>query len=457
MPRCKHRINAEIAHMQRKFGSKRGQVLLMVTLSILPMMGILGLVTDIGYMHFIKMSAQTAAQAAAEAAVGGFHAAIGGSNFTCGVGGVVCADNATDCPSSITTPANALEQGCMYAQAHGFTGANKRVTYQSGTGGTAPTATGSGAASYWVTFRVVQRVPQLFSAVLGNTSGLVAARATSTLKGGADCIFAMDPHQSGSFSVGGTAAVTSSCGIFVDSDAIDALGTNGGGSISAPEYDVVGGVNTHYTLTPTPNTGVSPQPDPLASLSAPASAPYTCTYNNYNPPNWSNPTLNPGVYCGGINVDNNTFTLNPGTYILVGGGLTTQSANSHITGTGVTFYNTFGASSNGNKSYSPINIAANSSVDLRAPTSGNYAGILFFEDRSAPAQNDSYGGGSSAVYEGVIYALHAYLTMYGNSSVSARYTILVADTVSLVGTTGFGNDYSLLPTGSPIQTVTRVE
>ena len=204
------------------------------------------------------------------------------------------------------------------------------------------------------------------------------------------------------------------------------------------------------------NTGVSPITDPLASLPVPASAPYTCDYVNYNPPNWSNPTLYPGVYCGGINVGNNTYTLTTGNYILVGGGLTTQSANSHISGDGVMIYNTFGSGTGHTYSYSPINIAANSTVSLKAYNTGTYAGILFFEDRSAPASSDTYGGGSSAVYQGVIYAKNAAVTMYGNSGVSA-YTILVADTITLVGTTNFNNDYSLLATGSPIQTTALVE
>jgi hypothetical protein len=345
----------------------------------------------------------------------------------------------------------------MYAQKHGFNGSNQWVTYQAGVGSTPPTAPGTGTAAYWVTYRVVQRVPQLFSAVLGNSSGLVAARSTAAVQGASDCIYALNPHTSGAVSVGGTASLLSSCGIYIDSDSSTALGTNGGGLLSATEYDVVGGVSTHYSLTPTPNTGVSPASDPLSNLPVPASAPYHCDYNNYSPANWSNPTLNPGVYCGGIKVGNNSYTLNPGTYILVGGGLTTQSSNSHISGNGVMFYNTYGSTNLGNFSYSNINIAANSTVSLKASDTGTYAGILFFEDRSAPAGNDNYGGGSSAVYEGVIYAKNAAITLYGNSSVNSKFTILVADTINIVGTAGFNNDYSLLPTGSPIQQVVSLE
>ncbi|HWB83788.1 MAG TPA: pilus assembly protein TadG-related protein [Bryobacteraceae bacterium] len=438
-------------------GRRNGQVLLMMTLVMVPMFGVLGLVTDVGYLHFVKVSAQTAAEVAAQAAIISFHSSVGGSNYTCG-GGVVCSSTPTACATDITTPANAIEAGCLYAQQHGFKSAGSQsVTYQTGVSSAPPTVSGIGTASYWVTYEVQQTVPQLFSAVLGNRSGVVAARSTAAVVGASDCIYALNPTASGAVSVGGTASLTSSCGVYVDSSNSSALGTNGGGTISAPEYDVVGGVSTHYTLTPSPNLGVNPAADPLSNLPVPASAPYICDYKNYSAPNWSNPTLSPGVYCGGINVKNNNYTLQAGTYILVGGGLSTQSTNSQISGDGVTFYNTYGSTNQGTFSYSPISIDANSTVSLKAPNSGTYAGILFFEDRSAPARSDTYGGGSTAVYQGVIYAKNAAVTLYGNSSVNAKYTLLVADTISLVGTTGFNDDYSLLPNGSPIQKVVLVE
>ena len=438
---------------------RRGQVLLMVTFALIPMFGILGLVTDFGYMHFIKMSAQTAAEAAAQAAIISFHETVGGASPACGDAGVVCSTDPADCAANITTPTNPIERGCMYAQTHGFNSTNQRVTYQADVASTPPTAPGTGTAAYWVTFRVIQRVPQLFSAVLGNTSGLVAARSTAAISGTSNCIYALNPHASGAVSVGGTASLVSSYGIYVNSDNSCAISTNGNGAIlSAPEYDDVGGACTQNPLTPSANTGVSPASDPLAALPAPASAPYTCDHiGTFSPSN--DTTLSPGVYCGGIHVGNATYTFSAGTYILVGGGLSTQSSNSHILSTGgVTFYNTFGATTNSSTySYSPISIGATSTVSLIAPTSGTYAGILFFEDRNSPAANDDYGGGATAVYQGIIYARNASVTMYGNSSISTAYTMLVADTIHMIGTSGFNNNYSSLPNGSPIQTTAMVE
>jgi hypothetical protein len=431
----------------------------MVTFALVPIFGILGLVTDVGYMHFVKMSAQSAAEAAAQAAIISYHETVSGSNPVCGVGGVICSTDPSTCATNITTPSNSIEHGCLYAQNHGFNSANQWVTYQAGVGSVPPTAPGVGTVSYWVTFRVIQKVPQMFSAVLGNPSGIVAARSTAAVIAANDCIYALNPNASGALSVGGTASLVSTCGIQVNSSDNCAVSTNGNSAVlSAPDYEVHGNVCTQNPLTPAATTGAAPASDPLATLPAPASAPYTCDHIGTYSPN-ADTDLYPGVYCGGIHVPNATYTFHAGTYILVGGGLSTQSSNSHIASTGgVTFYDTFGATTNSsNYSYHGIDIAANSTVSLTAPTSGTYAGILFFEDRASPPASDKYGGGATAVYQGIIYARNAAVTMYGNSSVSSAYTMLVADTISMIGTSGFNNDYSSLLNGSPIQQTVLVE
>ena len=441
----------------RKRAGQSGQVMIMFTLMLVPLFGMMGLVIDVGWMHFVKMSAQTAAQAAAEAAITDFHATVGGAITSCGVNGVVCSSTPTTCPQNITTPANSLEHGCMYAQAHGFNSTNQWVTYQAGVNGTPGTAPGSGTASYWITFRAIQKVPQMFSAILGNMSGMVAARSTTAVMGASDCIYVLNPTAAGAISVGGAAGITSSCGIFVNSSSSNAISTWGGGSVSAPEYDLVG--NTSSSLTPAPNTGVTPIGDPLAALPVPATGPYVCDSAHTNYTNGhNNDTIYPGTYCGGINVDKGTVTMSPGTYVLVGGGLSANNSNSILIGTGVTIYNTYNSvTSPYNGAFAGTNLAANSFVTLSAPNSGTYAGILFFDDRTAPASSENFGGGSTAVYQGTIYAKNAAISMGGNSSVGCKYTMVVADTFSLVGTPSFNNDYSMLPNGSPIQRVVVVE
>jgi hypothetical protein len=341
-------------------------------------------------MRYTKMTAQSAAEAAAKSAIIDFHSTVGGFVYTCGSSNVVCTASQQTCDPANTTPS--ILDGCKYGEARGFTA--DKLTFEAGASSTPPTAPGIGTASYWVTFRAYKTVPQLFSAVLGNSGGLVVGRSTAALIVSPDCIYALDPTKASSISVSGTASLTSSCGIYDDSSANCAMSANGAAQISAPNYDIVGTACTN-PLTSAPNLGVAPESDPLASLPAPDSKYPPCQNYPNGGGNGSTINLSPGVYCGGIQVKNNTVVFAPGTYVLVGGGLSTQDTNSIIQGNGVTFYNTFDSSSNkpAYNTYQPININANSSVTLTAPKTGDYAGTLFFDDRNAPSGNpDNYGG-----------------------------------------------------------------
>jgi len=174
---------------------KRGQVLVMVTLALMMMCGMIGLVIDLGWSYYMRKSAQAAADTAALAAVRRAMA-IGASmaSYDCTGGVVTCASTPIDCPGA---PGN-LASACLYAQNHGFsTNSRQRVTVQASDQATAPTvveACGQGGANvhhpptagcvdtfYWVTVRISEQIPQLFSAILGNTLGVVSARATAAV------------------------------------------------------------------------------------------------------------------------------------------------------------------------------------------------------------------------------------------------------------------------------------
>src|SRR5215468_2023103 len=106
---------------QLRITNRRGQVLLMVTFALIPMVGMAGLVTDIGYMRYVQRSAQKAADAAVLAAVASYNTTDAGSAFTCGSGSSaptwVC-HNPTpySCPGGLTSVSNPVDDACLYAQ-----------------------------------------------------------------------------------------------------------------------------------------------------------------------------------------------------------------------------------------------------------------------------------------------------------------------------------------------------
>jgi len=84
--------------------------------------------------------------------------------------------------------------------------------------------------------------------------------------------------------------------------------------------------------------------------------------------------LEPGVYCGGINIIGGDVTLKPGTYILNNGGLVVANGGK-LSGDNVGFYLT------GALGLSTIQFAPSTTISLSAPRSGDMAGMMFFEDR----------------------------------------------------------------------------
>jgi len=445
---------------------KRGQAVLIVTVALVPIIGLVGLVTDLGFMYYLRSQAQAAADSAALAAAYAFNDTSSLATLSCSSPTWACTAAGTQCSSTLTTATNPVETACLYAKQNGFKSvAPQNVIVESNITPTIPTAPGVNSAGWWITVRITQTVPQLFSAIMGNTSGTIAARSTAAVQPGLGCVYALDPVSSGSFYENGSVSFKSACGIYVDSNSSSAMLGNGGAVLAASAINDVGGVSWQGTISPTPNTGIQPFPDPLAYLQPPSPPCGTttgcdsadCSAHPKQTVVNGNTTLQPGVYCGGIYVKSGTATLSPGQYILVGGGMGTQDTNSHITGSGLFFYNTY----NSSNAYAPIAFNANSDVEIAAAKSGYYSGILFMQDRgccSGTLPVESFQGGSASFFEGVLYFPNSVVAFAGNPSLDlAHYTIVVAWQFQVKGSSTMNNDYSQLSGGNPIRQIGMVE
>lgn len=437
-------------HSIRNTG-ERGQALLMVTFSIVVLCGTVGLAVDLGWAYYIHMSARAAADAAALAVADATLTASSGSGFACGSNGLTCNTTATACSNPPTNPpVTNVDSGCLYAMANGFTnGGNESVTIQSNVGTSVPTVPGLNNAQYWVVARVSQRIPQLFSAVLGNTTLSAAVESTAAIVqkySGNACLYVLAPTGANAFVVTGSASLNGSCDIYVNSSDSQAVQVTGAGCVSGDSVHVVGGDSgSNSCISPTPTTGYPAFTDPLASVSEP-SFPTSCNQTNASYSSTTQ-TLSPGVYCGGITIrGGSNITFNPGVYTLVGGGLNASGASSSISGTGVTFYNTAcGAglshttcptgSSTYSGSYQPLNITGGIAISLSAPTSGLYNNILYMQDRTLPIQTTSeiIAGGASPNITGVIYAPRSPFTYTGGSSSANPKAAIISWTLTVTG------------------------
>ena len=467
------RVYTEPAMLRRLLGphGQRGQAAIFVTMSIIPTLGMLGLVVDVGWAFWRKEAAQTAAQAGATAAA---KAASSAPALVCSAGGstpdpakVQCAASFA-CPSTLNNPANAgdyFDVACLYAKQNGFTnGSSSHNVTQSVViiadvrGGTTATRSFSGLSpDYWISVVATERMPELFSAVMGNTFATVSARATSAVFIPPDaCIYGLNRTDPDTVWVTGSSSVTTTCGVFDNSTDPAALEATGGGSITASKMNVVGGFSNNGgtgTLSPTPTTGAAVSPDPLAGIPVPV-VPNRCDSNGVS----SGDSITMGidgfyVICGNIHlVGNGTTTFPSGMYVIKNGGITIN--NGTVNGNGVTFYLTASPASQ----YSGVAITGGTDT-LTAPTTGPYKGVLFYQDRTLPTSSPSstFTGGSTMTLTGTLYFPTTDLTYTGGSASNPAKTGIVADQVKFSGSSFFAADPNGALTGLGVPIVSMVQ
>lgn len=178
---------------------ERGQVMLIVLLTLLPLCLIVGLVVDLGMIYYTKTSARTAAQTAALAAIQSALDGIShGGTYTCGSQGLGCQTTPAACPGT-----GNLQKGCLYATANGFTnvaGGSPSVLFDGNTG--APPVPNVTNANYWVRVQIIQKNWLTFGAVTGNPSlnvvGSAVAAAVNMMPLKHCCAESERPRRSGS-------------------------------------------------------------------------------------------------------------------------------------------------------------------------------------------------------------------------------------------------------------------
>jgi Flp pilus assembly protein TadG len=405
-----------------------GQTIVLVAVGFVALLGAAGLAIDVGHMEVMQRQVQSAADASALA---------GALEITKCDGTTGCSAMTTAAKDAVTE--NGLTNSTLVTQCGSTAGDTLSVTVNNG-----PCAMGSSSADpHYLDSQYVEAVvrkvePTIFADLLGIPSLTISARAEATVGNDPNCLdltgtSGMTFQESG-------ASLTLSCGIMINSNSTMALQADGG-TISATAVSIDGGYQNYgATITPTPVTGVSAVPDPLSYLQPPTVG--SCDYSSLYSVNTGSAMLNPGNYCGGIQLNGGSLTLSAGTYVL--GGLGLQMNGGSISGTGVTLYFTAG-SAQFNGAYA---------VDLVAPTTGSYAGILFYQS-STDSSTVQLNGGAGSVFQGAIYAPDACVQLNGANV--AAYTIVDAQSAQMYGGSfKLGSDYSSLPGGSPTKALSAI-
>ncbi len=232
-----------------------------------------------------------------------------------------------------------------------------------------------------------------FTSILGSDSIDISVSAVAG-RGGPPCVMALDPLMSPSMVLDSNAVMeTIGCTVQVNSTSEPALRIDSNGTLLATDICVGGTAQTPTsgTVSPEPREYCPGRSDPMAGLEPPVYG--ACEFFNARYVD-SSRTLDPGTYCGGLEIDGNSnVTFSPGTYVIEDGPFNILG-NSFVTGSAVTIFLT-GANS-------VLFFDSNASLEMTAPTSGKFQGVLMFQDRESGGFH-RWNGNSTASLRGVIY------------------------------------------------------
>ncbi|HYF23170.1 MAG TPA: pilus assembly protein TadG-related protein [Caulobacteraceae bacterium] len=304
----------------------------------------------------------------------------------------------------------------------------------------APPQSGPNQGADAVEVVLTERQNRFFTDFFSNDTVTARARSVAVFQSASNaCVLALDRSASRAAQFSGSSSLTlQGCSVMANSVASDAVVMQGSATASTTCLISVGGAQTTSGLTLTecaaPVTQAPPVADPYGELPEP-SASGSCLSANGS-------SLAPGNYCNGMSLSGNV-TLQPGTYVVSGGNFRVNS-NAVVSGNGVTIHLTGTARTRFN---------GNATVQLSAPTSGAYSGILFFGDRDSTGDRNIFNGTANSSLTGAIYFPSQAVEYQGNFSGVNGCTQIVANTVEWTGNATFNVDC----TGQGMQTLPAMQ
>ena len=253
----------------------------------------------------------------------------------------------------------------------------------------------------------------------------VIANATASMVGSASiCVLTLNKSSNKALHMDKSSKLTANgCGVYSNSTNSIGLTVDQSAALKAILVCSAGGVKQKGTISPAALTDCPVTDDPLASRVALATN--GCDYLNLKISSGFQ-TLNPGRYCGGLEVSGTAIVkLGAGNYIIKNGPLTV-SDTAKFSGDHVGFYLSGLAAM--------IDFSGDSEISLTGSTSAEMSGLLFFEDRAVPLdRRHKISSNLVKVLTGTIYLPRGYLLVNPNSVVAGQsaYTAIIANRLEL--------------------------
>ena len=415
-------MRSRLSRVRALAGDRRGATADVTALSLIVVLGFVGLGVDVGSAYTARRTAQNAADSAA------FSGAVA----------------RWEGPS---TAANIADHARAIAASYGLHDQQGGVSV---TVNSPPSGGGFAVDPNAVEVIIARPAPRFFSGFFTPDAGTIRARAVATVQPGKEgdgCLVAFDPSDQQTILLNGNPDIDlHGCALYDNSSASSAFAMDGSATLTASAANVVGGFfhNGNTQLNAPLKTGVSPLNDPYADVQIPDYSPGSCdstsVVNGGQTRTFSANGTTPYVFCGGLIANGGaTLHFDPGVYVIRGSSLI-FNGNTTVTGTGVTFVLT-SVNPGGNVATLTINGGAN--VDLSAPVEGATSGLVFYQDRGASRYGGSniLNGGASEHFTGALYFPSQPVTFNGNNrTAGSGCTQLLAWEVTFNGDSQLSNN-----------------
>jgi hypothetical protein len=304
----------------------------------------------------------------------------------------------------------------------------------------APTAGSHAGDSDAVRIILTANRPVPFISFFARGDMLIRAEATAALiKTGRYCVVSLENTAVSGVTFRGGATANLGCGVATNSTGPTAIAAEGSAVITASPLAAVGGVppasnfagSTQYL----PNS--TAQPDPYAELPNPE-VPSVCSPMRHINANRT-ASLTPGCYRGML--IEGTVNFAPGVYVIDGGSLNFLS-QAVVTGTGVTFVLSSATAHSNPATIASLSIEGGATLNLTAPSSGTYEGLLFYQDRRASTGSVTIRGNSASTVDGAFYFPRQELIYEGGSGFRPGCLRIVSRRVVFAGNSDLNNNCS---------------
>lgn len=270
-----------------------------------------------------------------------------------------------------------------------------------------------------------------------NSFTLTARAVALTQTGEPACVVALSDVEPRAINLAGTSGLSlDQCGIHSNSSDPLSFNINGSATLTAACVSTTGGLSGEDNVTttdcPAARQNQPRLPDPYADVNIvenvsalPCQSPTRVSRTVHD--------LRPGRYCGGFSLSGDVNLVDPGTYYFDGGTYRFQSSGTRLTGEGVTIVLMNGAR---------LNLSNGGFIDLSAPSTGNFAGIVFYGDRNWPNQYDGVQitGNPVSRIDGAIYFPAQIIDYSGGGSTAGACTQLIGALIEVTGNVSITND-----------------